>query len=56
MAVESNRANLLRRDINDRSSQVDFSVVLNAREDEENACKSIWIGEGKGGKGTLLSE
>ena len=40
----SNGANLLRRDINDRSSQVDFSVVLNAGEDEENACKSIWIG------------
>ena len=46
----SNGANLLRRDINDRSSQVDFSVVLNAGEGEENACKSIWIGEREEGK------
>ena len=44
MAV--NGANLLRRDINDRSSEVDFGVVLNAGEHEENACKSIRIGEG----------
>ena len=40
-----NGANLLRRDINDRSSEVDFGVVLNAGEHEENACKSIWVGE-----------
>ena len=45
LAIGKNGANLLRRDINDRSSKVDFGVVLNAGEDEENACKSIWIGE-----------
>jgi hypothetical protein len=29
---------LLGRDVDDRSPQVDFGIVLNAGQDEENAC------------------
>ena len=35
------RTNLLRGDINDRGSEVDFGVVLNAGEDKEDACKEV---------------
>ncbi len=39
---------LLGRDVDDRSPQVDFGIVLNAGQDEENACTQFTGGQVKG--------